>query len=142
MKKWGFDPKIGFQESHSFSDVFLGSNAHFLTSYNHFLSSGSLFLINFMKFLRKGDILGENIAICLQTGGFWNYKLKKNLIYKSRTIKFLQVTSQAVGNFKKKFQTNRKIILASSSFFGILAFSKKIFLDFWKKIFCGNIFFC
>ena len=77
VEKWGIDPKTCCQESHSFSDVFLGSNAHFLTSYNHFLSSGSLFLINFMKFLRKRDILGENIAICLQTGGFWNYKIKK-----------------------------------------------------------------
>ena len=29
VKKWGFDPKICFQGSYSFSDVFLGSNAHF-----------------------------------------------------------------------------------------------------------------
>ena len=94
-----------------------------------------------MKFLRKRDILGENIAICLQTGGFWNYKIKKNLIYKSRTIKFLQVTSQAVGNFKKKFQTNQKIILASSSFFGILAFLKKIFAFLQKNILQKFFFF-
>ena len=67
VKKWGFDPKISFQECHSFPDVFLGSNGHFLTSYNYFLVSGSFFLANFMKFRRKGDILGENIAICSQT---------------------------------------------------------------------------
>ena len=32
VKKWGFDPKMCFQESPSVSYVFLGSNAHFLTS--------------------------------------------------------------------------------------------------------------
>ena len=47
VKKWGFDPKICFQGSYSFSDVFLGSNAHFLTSYNHFLASGSFFFGQF-----------------------------------------------------------------------------------------------
>ena len=77
VKKWGFDPKIGFQEPHSFSDVSLGSNTHFLTSLNHFLCSGSVFFTYFMRFMRKKDLLGENIAICLQTGGFWKYKLKK-----------------------------------------------------------------
>ena len=135
MKKWGFDPKICFQGSYSFSEVFLGSNAHFVTSYNHFLAFGSYFLANFMKFRRKRDIFGENIAICSQTWGFWKYRLKKNLIYTSITIKFSQVTSQALGNFEKNFQMNRKIILASSSFFGILAFLKKNILQ--KKLLKG-----
>ena len=49
VKKLGFDPKICLQVCHSFSDVFSGSNAHFLTSYNYSLASGSFFLANFMK---------------------------------------------------------------------------------------------
>ena len=128
MKKWGFDPKICFQGSYSFSDVFLGSNAHFLTSYNHFLASGSFFLSNFMKFRRKRDILGENIPICSQTWGFWKYKLKK------KSHSHIHNHQIFTSYFSGCWELQKKISDKSENYFSILFIFSILAVSIFQKL--------